>query len=110
MQYGCSTFTIKIASFSANTKTEVKSVSRKLPILLKKTIITIMGRATEDEVIARLGNRPGPMREASGRIEVDVRVPVGLPIPDVANFVRRCERAGLNGVGVHDHHHSGRDV
>ncbi len=50
------------------------------------------------------------MRDGSGRIEVDVRVPVGLPIPDVADFVRRCERAGLNGVGVHDHHHSGRDV
>ena len=35
---------------------------------------------------------------------------MGLPIPEVADFVRRCERAGLNGVGVHDHHHSGRDV
>jgi 5,10-methylenetetrahydromethanopterin reductase len=93
-----------------NTETEVGSVSGKLPVLLQKTIITIMGRATEDEVIARLGNRPGPMREGSRRIEVDVRVPVGLPIPEVADFVQRCERAGLNGVGVHDHHHSGRDV
>jgi 5,10-methylenetetrahydromethanopterin reductase len=35
---------------------------------------------------------------------------VGLPIPEVADFVRQCEEAGLNGVGVHDHHHSGRDV
>jgi 5,10-methylenetetrahydromethanopterin reductase len=43
-------------------------------------------------------------------IEVDVRVPVGLPIPEVADFVRRCEGAGLNGVGIHDHHHSGRDA
>ena len=50
------------------------------------------------------------MRDGSGRIEVDIRVPVGLPIPQVADFVRRCEEAGLNGVGVHDHHHSGRDV
>ena len=50
------------------------------------------------------------MRDGSEHIEVDVRVPVGLPIPEVANFVRRCEEAGLSGVGVHDHHHSGRDV
>src|SRR5215207_7131794 len=96
-------------SCSANTETEVGSVSGKLPVLLKKTTITIMGPATEDEVIAHLGNRPGQTRVGSGRIEVDVRVPVGLPIPEVADFVRRCERAGLNGVGVHDHH-SGRDV
>ena len=57
--------------------------------MLKKTTITIMRRATEDEVLARLGNRPGPMRDGSGHIEVDVRVPVGLPIPEVADFVRR---------------------
>lgn len=25
-------------------------------------------------------------------------------------FARRCEDAGLSGVGVHDHHHTGRDV
>ena len=50
------------------------------------------------------------MRDGSRRIEVDIRVPVGLPIPEVADFVRRCEEAGLNGVGIHDHHHSGRDV
>src|SRR5215204_7737738 len=101
---------LKIASFIANTGTEVGSVSGKLPILLKKTTITIMGPATEDEVIAHLGNRPGQTRDGSGRIEVDVRVPVGLPIPEVADFVRRCESAGINGVGIHDHHHSGRDV
>lgn len=46
----------------------------------------------------------------SGRIRVDIRVPVGLSIPQVAEFIRRCEEAGLDGVGVHDHHHSGRDV
>jgi 5,10-methylenetetrahydromethanopterin reductase len=37
-------------------------------------------------------------------------VPVGVPIPEVAEFIRRCEEAGLDGVGIHDHHHSGRDV
>lgn len=44
------------------------------------------------------------------RIKVDIRVPVGRPIPEVAGFIRRCEDAGFDGVGVHDHHHSGRDV
>src|SRR5919107_4895602 len=73
-------------------------------------MITIIGWATEDEAIGRQGDGPGPMRDESGRIEVDIRVPVGLPIPEVTDFVRRCEGAGLNGVGVHDHHHSGRDV
>lgn len=41
---------------------------------------------------------------------VDVRVPVGLPIPELVKFVRRCEEAGFHGVGIHDHHHSGRDA
>ncbi len=40
------------------------------------------------------------MRDGSGRIEVDIRVLVGLPIPEVADFVRRCEEAGLNAVGA----------
>lgn len=44
------------------------------------------------------------------RMRMDIRVPVGLPIPEVAGFIRRCEDAGFHGVGVHDHHHSGRDV
>ena len=43
-------------------------------------------------------------------MKVDIRVPVGLPIPDTADFIARCEAAGFNGVGVHDHQHSGRDV
>ncbi|MFZ0217982.1 MAG: LLM class flavin-dependent oxidoreductase [Candidatus Dormiibacterota bacterium] len=43
-------------------------------------------------------------------IEVDIRVPVGRPLPQLADFIQRCEAAGLHGVGVHDHHHSGRDV
>jgi hypothetical protein len=50
----------------------------------------------------------GPMRGGSGRIEVDVRVPVGLSTPELAEFVRRCEGAGVGGFGVHDHHHGGR--
>ncbi len=41
---------------------------------------------------------------------MDIRVPVGLPIPELAEFIQRCEEAGLDGVGVHDHPHSGRDV
>jgi 5,10-methylenetetrahydromethanopterin reductase len=43
-------------------------------------------------------------------ISVDIRVPVGRPIPEVVDFIARCEAAGFDGVGVHDHHHSGRDV
>lgn len=41
---------------------------------------------------------------------VDIRVPVGLPILQTADFIARCEDAGFDGVGVHDHPHSGRDV
>ncbi len=43
-------------------------------------------------------------------MQVDIRVPVGLPVPQVADFIRRCEDAGFDGVGVHDHPGSGRDV
>lgn len=43
-------------------------------------------------------------------IRVDIRVPVGRPIPEIASFIARCEDAGFDGVGVHDHHHAGRDV
>jgi 5,10-methylenetetrahydromethanopterin reductase len=43
-------------------------------------------------------------------MQVDIRVPVGRPIPHVADFIARCEDAGFDGVGVHDHPHSGRDV
>ncbi|MBO0787594.1 MAG: LLM class flavin-dependent oxidoreductase [Actinobacteria bacterium] len=43
-------------------------------------------------------------------IRVGIRVPVGRPIPEVAAFIARCEEAGFDGVGVHDHHHTGRDV
>jgi 5,10-methylenetetrahydromethanopterin reductase len=43
-------------------------------------------------------------------VQVDIRVPVGLPIPEVADVIARCEDAGFDGVGVHDHPHSGRDA
>ena len=43
-------------------------------------------------------------------MEVHIRVPVGRPLPDVADFIARCEDAGFDGVGVHDHPHSGRDA
>ena len=43
-------------------------------------------------------------------MKVDIRVPVGLPAPETADFIAECEAAGFSGVGVHDHQHSGRDV
>ena len=43
-------------------------------------------------------------------MQVDIRVPVGLPLPQTADFIAECEAAGFSGVGVHDHQHSGRDV
>ena len=43
-------------------------------------------------------------------IQVDIRVPVGLPVRETADFIAGCEEAGFDGVGVHDHQHSGRDV
>src|ERR1700686_1583991 len=41
---------------------------------------------------------------------VALRVPVSRPLPDVAAFVARCEQAGFDGVGIHDHPSSGRDA
>ena len=43
-------------------------------------------------------------------IQVDIRVPVGLPVVETAQFIAGCESAGFSGVGIHDHQHSGRDV
>ena len=43
-------------------------------------------------------------------MKVDIRVPVGLPVRETAEFIADCEAAGFSGVGVHDHQHSGRDV
>lgn len=44
------------------------------------------------------------------RIRASLRVPVGRPLPEVAEFVARCEQAGFDGVGIHDHPSSGRDA
>jgi 5,10-methylenetetrahydromethanopterin reductase len=44
------------------------------------------------------------------RLRVALRVPVGRPLPELAAFVARCEEAGFDGVGVHDHPSSGRDA
>jgi len=44
------------------------------------------------------------------RLRVSLRVPVGRPLPALADFVTRCEAAGFDGVGIHDHPSSGRDV
>jgi 5,10-methylenetetrahydromethanopterin reductase len=44
------------------------------------------------------------------QLRVAIRVPVGRPLPDVADFVARCEDAGFDGVGIHDHPSSGRDA
>ena len=43
-------------------------------------------------------------------MQVDIRVPVGAPLPRLADFIARCEDQGLDGLGVHDHPHAGRDV
>ena len=43
-------------------------------------------------------------------MKVDIRVPVGLPVIETADFIAGCEAAGFSGVGIHDHQHSGRDV
>jgi 5,10-methylenetetrahydromethanopterin reductase len=43
-------------------------------------------------------------------VRLDLRVPVGRPLVEVAEFIARCEDAGLDGIGIHDHPHSGRDV
>jgi 5,10-methylenetetrahydromethanopterin reductase len=44
------------------------------------------------------------------RVIVNLRVPVGRPLPELATFVARCEAAGFDGVGIHDHPSSGRDA
>ena len=43
-------------------------------------------------------------------MKIDIRVPVGLPVRETADFIAQCEAAGFSGVGIHDHQHSGRDV
>ncbi|MBV8392023.1 MAG: LLM class flavin-dependent oxidoreductase [Alphaproteobacteria bacterium] len=43
-------------------------------------------------------------------IRVALRVPVGRPLPALADVIVRCEQAGFDGVGIHDHPSSGRDA
>lgn len=43
-------------------------------------------------------------------MQVDIRVPLGRPLTELADFAVLCEQAGLGGVGVPDHHHTGRDA
>jgi 5,10-methylenetetrahydromethanopterin reductase len=43
-------------------------------------------------------------------LKVDIRVPVGLPVLETAEFIAGCEAAEFSGVSVHDHQHSRRDV
>ena len=37
-------------------------------------------------------------------------MPLALPPLQVAEFISGCEKAGLSGVGMHDHQHRGRDT
>lgn len=37
-------------------------------------------------------------------------MPLGARLPELAQFAASCEQAGLSGVGVPDHHHTGRDA
>lgn len=44
-------------------------------------------------------------------IHVSIRVPPGdHRVPELAAFAAECEQAGLDGIGVPDHHHVGRDA
>ncbi|HZV48853.1 MAG TPA: LLM class flavin-dependent oxidoreductase [Candidatus Dormibacteraeota bacterium] len=43
-------------------------------------------------------------------VAVDIRVPLGRPPRELADFIARCERAGFDGVGIHDHHQTGWDA
>jgi 5,10-methylenetetrahydromethanopterin reductase len=44
------------------------------------------------------------------RLRVALRVPVGRSLPDIGAFVAKCEDAGFDSVGIHDHPSSGRDA
>lgn len=49
-------------------------------------------------------------RSEPSSLQVSIRVPLGRPLPELARFAERCEQAGLGGIGVPDHHHTGRDA
>lgn len=44
------------------------------------------------------------------KLRVALRVPLGARLPELAEFASRVEAAGLDGIGVPDHHHTGRDA
>jgi len=48
--------------------------------------------------------------EVDVNLSIDLRVPLGRPINELADFAARCESAGLHGIGIPDHHHTGRDA
>lgn len=50
------------------------------------------------------------MSASSYPLEVALRVPLGAPLPELAAVAVEVERAGLDGIGVPDHHHTGRDA
>jgi 5,10-methylenetetrahydromethanopterin reductase len=43
-------------------------------------------------------------------VRIDIRIPVGRPLPELGEIAQRCEAGGFHGIGIHDHHHTGRDV
>lgn len=47
---------------------------------------------------------------ADPRLSVGLRVPLGAPLPVLADVAAEAEQAGLDGIGVPDHHHTGRDA
>src|SRR5699024_4527231 len=71
------------------------------------------GRGAAAHRRGRRRRRPGRTDRHDRRgvmMDVSIRVPLGHPIPALASFAARCEQAGLSGVGVPDHHHTGRDA
>jgi 5,10-methylenetetrahydromethanopterin reductase len=71
--------------------------------------------AAAEHVLAATRSSPEVTPESHAALgaapmQVDLRVPVGRSVLPLADFIARCEAAGLDGVGVHDHPHSGRDA
>ncbi len=88
--------------------------SRACPVLASHPEIITNWTVVEfpEEIVASAAgeSQSRPVQDGSRHIRVDIRVPVGVPMPDLVGFVERCEDAGFHGVGIHDHHHSGRDA
>lgn len=88
--------------------------SRACPVLASHPEIITNWTVVEfpEQIVASAAgeSQSRPVQDGSRHIRVDIRVPVGVPMPDLVGFVERCEDAGFHGVGIHDHHHSGRDA